>query len=89
MTTAVGDVTKEVSAVAPVFVSIDTEAYRTYHFSDGSKFTIIEPVKLSVKRNADGRDSHRIIDTAGKSYYIPVGWVVIEWSGKDGPAYSF
>lgn len=81
------DVTKEVSSTAPVFADISNELYRTYTFPTG-EVTINEPVKLSVKRKPEG-DSHRIIDAAGNSHYIPAGWLKLSWKGKEGVAYSF
>lgn len=80
--------TSAVSAVAPTFVDIDNEALRTYHFPDGSTFTIEEPIKLSVKRGEKG-DSHRVINAGGQSFYVRAGWNAISWVGKNGPAYSF
>lgn len=85
------DITKAVSEKAPVFVPIENEAWRSYKFvRDGQvvETTIIQPVKLNVKRSAGG-DSHRIIDAQGVSHYIPAGWVHLSWKGKSGEAYSF
>lgn len=81
------DVTKAVSSAEPVFTDISNEKYRTYTFPGGT-VTINNPVQLNVKRKTDG-DSHRIIDAAGKSYYVRAGWLMLEWEGKNGTAYSF
>jgi hypothetical protein len=70
------------------FLDISNEAWRTYIFKGGEEVTITAPVKLNVKRKPEG-DSHRLIDAAGRSWYIPAGWFAIVWEGKNGPAYSF
>jgi hypothetical protein len=91
-TMGVQDVTSQVSTdkgnpVNLVFADISNEAYRTYYFPTGET-TITEPVKLNVKRKPEG-DSHRIIDAAGVSHYVPAGWLRLSWKGKNGEAYNF
>jgi uncharacterized protein YegJ (DUF2314 family) len=86
------DVTSAVSTnqgnpVKLEFADISNETYRTYTFPTGS-VTIQNPVKLNVKRKAEG-DSHRIVDVNGKAYYVPAGWLMLSWEGKNGEAYSF
>lgn len=81
------DVTAAVSAEKPVFTDISNEKYRTYYFPTGN-VTIQNPVKLNVKRKPEG-DSHRIVDNQGKAYYVPAGWLLLQWEGKDGEAFSF
>lgn len=81
------DVTTQVSAEKPVFTDISNEVYRTYYFPTG-RVTINNPVKLNVKRKPEG-DSHRIVDDKGTAYYVPAGWLLLEWRGKDGEAFSF
>lgn len=75
-----------------VFADISNEAERTYTFADG-QVTIYNPAKLNVSRSFSplGRplDSHRIIDAKGLSYYVPAGWLMITWLGKDGTSYNF
>jgi hypothetical protein len=82
------DVTASVSKVPPAsWVVIDNEKYRTYHFAIGD-YTIIEPVKLNVKRKPEG-DSHRVLDAKNIAHYVPAGWLAITWEGKNGEAFSF
>jgi len=84
------DVTKQVSQPKPQmdFADISNEEYRSYEFANGGIVTIHEPVKLNVKRKPEG-DSHRIIDAAGVSHYIPAGWIHLSWRGKNGEAFNF
>ena len=81
------DVTKQVSANAPVFTDISNEKYREYTFPD-MVVRVDNPVQLNVKRKPEG-DSHRIVDANGKAFYIPAGWRMLAWEGKNGVAYSF
>lgn len=87
------DVTKSVSTdqgnpVKLEFADISNEVFRTYDFGDGRIVTIQNPIKLNVKRKPEG-DSHRLIDKAGYSHYVPAGWCHLMWQGKDGTAYNF
>jgi hypothetical protein len=87
-----GDVTTSVSTdqnnpVVLKWADINNEKSRTYTFPTGS-VTVLHPVKLNVKRKPEG-DSHRLIDAAGISYYIPAGWLMLSWEGKDGTTFSF
>lgn len=75
--------------------NIAEESYRTYLFPAQDEFftklvevRIDNPVLLSVDYNDGG---HRIIDTNGKSYYIPAGWVCLFWESheKGVPTYQF
>jgi hypothetical protein len=85
----VGDVTKQVSENVPTFTDISNEEFRTYHFPDGSTYSITFPVKLNIKRKPEG-DSHRLIDSDNVSHYVKAGWNAITWRAKDGgPGYSF
>ena len=43
---------------------------------------------LNLKRKSDG-DSHRVVDVDGAAFYIPAGWLALEWQRKTGEAYSF
>jgi len=81
------DVTKQVSSTKPEFADISNELYREYAFPTGT-VRINNPVKLNVKRKPEG-DSHRIIDDKGKAYYVPAGWLLLSWEGKNGEAFSF
>ena len=56
------------------WIDISSEEYRTYHFS-GDSITIKKPHRLNVS-NSGG---HRILSEEGKSFYIPSGWICIEW----------
>lgn len=83
-----------------VWLIVDDEVERTYHFPGGNAITVPDPYRVNIKRDATytgigARDSHRVItrrsDGAfGRSYYIPVGWIGISWEPKPGkPAYAF
>lgn len=84
----IGDVTKEVSASKPTFVSIDNEAYRVYDFGNGKQYRIDRPLRLNVKRKPEG-DSHRVLDAQGRAHYVPAGWIGLMWEGKTGETFSF
>lgn len=65
---------------------ISVEQFRTYFYSDGSKFTIEYPETLYLKQDERG-DSHRVVATAGSqrmTFYIRRGWVAIGWVVKEG-----
>lgn len=86
------DVTKQVSTnvgqpVKLEFADISNESYRTYTFPTGS-VTIVNPVNLNVKRKPEG-DSHRLVDADGVAHYVPAGWILLSWKGKNGEAFSF
>ncbi len=70
---------------------ITNETERTYHFPDGSKFTIKEPeavaFKPPYKEWAGG--SHRIVDKEMVCYFIPAGWVAISWFKEDKGAVPY
>ena len=66
--------------VEAVFSDISSEVSRTYEFADGAKVTIEAPDWLHV--SASG--GHRLIDHAGRSHYVPVGWHHLSWTVKDG-----
>ena len=65
-------------------LDISTENFRTYHYPDGSKFTIERPKALHVKRREDGTDSHRLVDRNGHGWYVKPGWLGIEWNNLEG-----
>jgi hypothetical protein len=62
------------------FVDISCEAVRTYAWSGGQSLTIEGPLNLHVAPSG----SHRIFDGAGRSHYIPAGWIHLTWTSKEG-----
>jgi hypothetical protein len=62
------------------FTDISGEEYREYTFPGGDKVRIEHPEKLNV--SASG--GHRVFDGNGKSHYLPVGFIHIEWEAKIG-----
>jgi hypothetical protein len=65
-------------------LDITSEAERTYHYADGTTFTIEEPYKLHVTESG----SHRVIAQNGRTYRPERGWVAISWLPRDGqPAF--
>jgi hypothetical protein len=65
-------------------LDITSEANRTYHYPDGSTFTIDGPYKLHVTDSG----SHRVVGTDGRTYRPERGWVAISWLPKpDQPAF--
>jgi len=66
------------------FVSIESEIYREYlYFGEYGflqKIRIDKPLMLSVSKS----NGHRVFAANGKCYYIPTGWVGIEWEVEEG-----
>jgi len=74
------------------FKDIRNEEYRTYIFpptfegGPHNTITVNQPEAVSFKapsRTWVGGGSHRVVDKNGKSFYIPSGWIGMEWE-KDG-----
>jgi hypothetical protein len=61
------------------FTDISSEAYRKYAFA-GAVLEISNPIALSVSESG----GHRVLSGDGESYYIPKGWLYLEWRAKDG-----
>lgn len=58
-----------------------TEKWREYVFTDGYVYKIEKPVTLWIKPKEEG-DSHRVLDEAGVTHYVPSGWRILRWDGK-------
>jgi hypothetical protein len=62
-------------------IDISMESVRVYTFSDGSTYTIYNPLKLFMKGT-----SHRILDADGFMHWVPTRFLAIKWKPKqDGP----
>lgn len=61
------------------FTDISSEQWRKYTFSDGAIVHIKSPMMLHVSENG-----HRIFDAEGRSHYVPMGWIHLQWLVKDG-----
>lgn len=70
-------VTTEIAGM--VFTDISSEESRTYIWPDGSTVVIIGPCWLNVSSYG-----HRLIDFAGTSHYVPMGWIHLYWTVKQG-----
>ncbi len=69
------------------FKDLSDEQYREYVFPNGSVVRINNPKGLNVKAppaGTIGGGSHRVLDEAGLSHYIPAGWVHLSWKVKEG-----
>lgn len=67
---------------------ITSEEWREYDFGVEGIVYIEKPVKLNIKRRADGLDSHRVLDSDGISHYIRPGWLEVKWKSKiDAPPF--
>ena len=60
------------------FVDISSEKWREYVYPTGT-VRISEPKWLNVKPQTDSLHSHRVIDHAGISHYLPSGFLEIRW----------
>lgn len=61
------------------FMDISSEEWREYLFESGTTIRIDNPLKLNVSDTG-----HRILDGAGISHFVPVGWLHLKWKAKDG-----
>ena len=61
------------------FTDISSEQWRRYTFPSGFVVFIEDPVKLHVSAHG-----HRIFDLLGRSQYVPLTWVHLEWLAKEG-----
>lgn len=61
------------------FTDISSEEYREYRFAGGEVVRVDAPLWLHVSSNG-----HRLFDSAGKSHYVPLGWIHLHWKAKDG-----
>lgn len=67
------------------FKDISSEIVRIYIFPDGNNIIIDKPQKLAVTSY-----SHRVYDSEGYSYIIPLGFMGIKFKVKDNePNFSF
>lgn len=62
------------------FVDISSELWREYTFGSGAKVRINEPAYLSVSKSGGAR----LLTMAGRSIYIPFGWIALEWVAREG-----
>ncbi len=62
------------------FTDISNETYREYVYQDRKKLYIPLPTHLHVNKIG----GHRVLNEAGRSYYIAPGWLWIEWEAKEG-----
>jgi hypothetical protein len=62
------------------FADISSEFWREYRFPGGEVVRIDEPLKLNVSESG----GHRIFDAAGRSHYVPAGWLHLVWEPKEG-----
>lgn len=74
--------------------SLESEEYREYEFPGGGVIRIAEPVALSLTTlgcpPGVAGGSHRIVDAAGRSHYIPRGWLQLTWEARGGsPHFDF
>lgn len=68
---------------AEVWADISTEEFRTYIFPGEVQAVVRDPVALAVNQQG----SHRIIDRAGMSHFIPAGWHHLVWKSDDAHPY--
>lgn len=71
------------------FSDISSEQYREYEFPNNVRIEINHPVAVtvsvsSVKPAVGSPHSHRVVDSVGRTHYIPSGWVRLLWAVKDG-----
>jgi len=60
------------------FIDISSEIYRIYIFDSQKTFKIDKPVWLAISKTG-----HRILNEEGLCYYIPFGWIALQWQSYD------
>lgn len=63
-----------------VFKDLITEAWRAYHFANGTYVRLDNPVRLNVADNGD----HRVLAGDGRLHVIPYGWIRLQIQPKQG-----
>lgn len=71
------------------FKNISDEEWRVYVYPNGGQVHIQSPQWLHIKRQTESLHSHRIVDRKGTSWYIPSGWVAINWQSPAGKEFKF
>jgi len=65
-------------------IEVTSELYRVYHYADGAKFRINEPVMVYILAGG----SHRVVDASGMVYRPTIDFLAISWKPKPGqPAF--
>lgn len=71
-----------VTANLGVEQDVTVENWREYVFPNNQRIRIYEPKTLWVKVKPGG-DSHRLVTVNDVSWYIPAGWLAINWQAKN------
>lgn len=58
---------------------ISSEQSRTYHYADGTKFTIEDEAWLYISE----RGSHRVQTVSGEVFYPRADWIALSWIPKN------
>jgi hypothetical protein len=74
-----GSMVKLINKTGLEFVDISSERYREYIFLGKGIIKIDNPAMIAITKTG-----HRILDTSGKSHYIPAEWQAINWEAKKG-----
>lgn len=61
------------------FYDVSSEAERVYNFGSKGFVKIQQPLRLHISESG-----HRIFDAFGKSHFIPMGWVQVTWTVREG-----
>lgn len=64
------------------FVDISSNKWREYVYPGGA-YRIEGPDWLHVKPQTESLHSHRIIDKAGTSHYLPSGFLAVRWQSDE------
>jgi hypothetical protein len=67
------------SSSRPEMVALDPpEAKRTYHYADGSKFTVKNVAAICIRPSGSNR-----LEADGKKYIILPGFIAVEFESSD------
>lgn len=70
----------------PAPIDLSSEIYRTYHYGDGTSYTIPSPKQLYLLA---GGASHRVVDINDVTHAPRRPWVAITWKQSNGKAFDF
>ena len=65
---------------------VSSEIFRTYHYGDGTSYTIHRPKQLYL---LSGGSSHRVVDGDGVTHCPRRPWNAITWKQNNGKAFDF
>jgi len=69
-----------------VWMDITNETRRTYILENNERVTIVNPIRVGIKRDLSGQDSHTVHHAGGGAHFPAGSWQAVEWEGETEPA---